>query len=185
MGSEFTCSSSASRRNWAKEIKVPSGKRHSRSSTEASNGRTDGVGKTQQTLGSATHAKLRKVILYGTNEKPVPLAWGRIINTCELNGSSCENWQTVRGKKNAGRAWSLKLRLQIIVSASPGNLRGNANSQPHPLHTYQSKIAGVAPLSQVPTSPPGDSDSDACSCSRVYWKHGWIHKARCGKGQSL
>lgn len=92
--------------------------------------------------------------------------WGRVM--CQLSGSSCENWQTVRGKKNAGRAWSLKLRLQIIVSASPGNLRGNANSQPHPLHTYQSKIAGVAPLSQVPTSPPGDSDSDACSCSRVY-----------------
>ena len=93
VGSELTCSSSASRRNRAREIKASQCQRKQRVQQGIQETMKYGSWKTQQKLSSATHVtsdvKLRRTEPMRGLCSFLPV-WG-IINTCELSGSSCEN----------------------------------------------------------------------------------------------
>ena len=92
------------------------------SSREARKGRSAGAGKASKGSALLPTSNPQRATSSGTNESPTLLftAWGRI--TCELSGSSCENWQTGGGRRLPGRAWSLRVRAQISHISIPWEL---------------------------------------------------------------
>lgn len=122
-------------------------------------GRTKSSGwKSQQGLSSATHVK-PTVKLHRADPMKGLLSflpsWGRI--TSELSGPSSENWQTLWGRKHAGRILSCKVRFVISsISITREPVRKCEFSAP--LQTYQSETTGVGPTACSPTTLPDDSD---------------------------
>lgn len=113
MGSAFTCWSSGFRRNWLGKSKCPSPRKK-----VACPGRNEVRELENSVKGSAfLPTWIYSNLTYTEPRKRVFLpACTSTISTYELNGSGCENWQTVRGTSTAGRALSLRVLGSARIS---------------------------------------------------------------------